>query len=77
MEGEIAREDMEKLLTGLNTEKGTVCFCSNGVSFSNMVGNSGRNRHYFENRYPGIRFRFGVDHTLPDMKFTAKTGDIK
>ena len=70
VEGEIAREDMLMLLEERGITKGNACFCSNGVSFSNMVGNSNCNRQYFRDRYPDIRFRFGVDNSLDNMKFT-------
>ena len=42
---------------------------SNGVSFSNMIGNRACNRRYFESAYPGLSLRFTVDDTLPDMTF--------
>lgn len=79
VEGEIAREELEARLTALYNVSpgdarpaGTVCFCSNGVSFSNMVGNSNRNRRYFEEKYPQLKFRFEVDDTLDDMQFRLK-----
>ena len=78
VEGEIAREDIEAQLaafasatgdlTGAN-EKRRFTVYSNGVSFSNMVGNSACNRRYFENRYPHISLRFAIDDALPDMTF--------
>ena len=40
-----------------------------GNTFSNMVGNSARNRRYFEEKYPQFSMRFAVDESLPDMAF--------
>jgi histone acetyltransferase (RNA polymerase elongator complex component) len=83
VEGEIAREELETQLKALyrfshgDAKADTVCFCSNGVSFSNMVGNSNRNRRYFEEKYPQLKFRFEVDDTLENMQFRLKDGLYK
>lgn len=71
VEGEIAREDIEAQLDMLpgGNEKRRITVSSNGVSFSNMVGNSARNRRYFEEKYPQLSIRFAVDDSLPDMAF--------
>ena len=85
VEGELAKEALElrleKLLTGRysgsDTLPGTalagttVVFSSSRESFSNMVGNGGCNRRYFENKYPDLRFRFSVDDRLPRNTYTA------
>ena len=47
-------------------------FYSNGVSFSNMIGNSRCNKLYFENKYPQLRFHFKVDEDLTDMEFLLR-----
>ena len=70
VEGEIAREDIEAQLPALRgNEKRRITVSSNGVSFSNMIGNSSCNRRYFEEHYPQLSFRFAVDDSLPDMTF--------
>lgn len=50
-------------------KKRRITVSSNGVSFSNMIGNSACNRKYFESAYPDLSIRFAVDDTLPDMTF--------
>lgn len=49
----------------------TVVFSSSRESFSNMVGNGGCNRKYFQGRYPDLNFRFSVDDRLPRNTYTA------
>ncbi|MGN0705561.1 MAG: elongator complex protein 3 [Lentihominibacter sp.] len=49
----------------------TVVFSSSRESFSNMVGNGGCNRKYFESKYPDLKFRFSVDDRLPRNTYTA------
>ena len=86
VEGEIAREDIEAQIAALpvleapcrsgstashGNEKRRITVSSNGVSFSNMIGNSACNRRYFETTYPQLSFRFAVDDQLPDMTFTV------
>lgn len=80
VEGAIAREDLEKQLiemldgsisAGGNTSSGssgpaTYEFRSSGRSFSNMVGNSKRNRRYFSEKYPDLRIRYKTDPALAD-----------
>lgn len=75
VEGEIAKESLEKQLAdlgiGAGSGPGCIAFASNGVSFSNMVGNGGCNRKYFAGKYPGTQFRFVRDDSLADMQFRA------
>ncbi len=85
VEGELAKEalelQLEKLLagrySGSDTLPGaalpgtTVVFSSSRESFSNMVGNGGCNRKYFEGKYPDLKFRFSVDERLPRNTYTA------
>lgn len=72
VEGEIAREDIEAQLRPLlDHEKRRITVSSNGVSFSNMIGNCACNRAFFESHYPQLSFRFAVDDSLPDMIFTV------
>lgn len=75
VEGEIAKEILEEQLEKKIAENGSlpshVDFLSNGVSFSNMIGNSRCNKEYFENKYPESSFRFRRDDGLADMEFVA------
>ena len=50
-------------------KKRRITVSSNGVSFSNMIGNRACNRRYFESAYPDLSIRFAVDDSLPDMTF--------
>ncbi len=74
VEGEIAKESLEKQLCELlkNKSAKAVNFCSNGVSFSNMIGNSRCNKIYFEKKYPDLKFTFSLDNSLADMTFLLK-----
>jgi histone acetyltransferase (RNA polymerase elongator complex component) len=49
-----------------------VSFYTRKESLSNMVGNKGSNRDYFQNRYPGINFSFKVDNTLEIGEYVFK-----
>lgn len=79
VEGEIAREDLEKQLIPLlddteeldNGKTSVFEFRSNGTSFSNMVGNARRNRNYFAEKYPGIKIYFKLDTALEDGRYTV------
>lgn len=81
VEGEIAREEIEEQLLALprfsdiKLRGGHVRFLSNGVSFSNLIGNSACNRRYFSEKYPWLDFRFAVDESLPDMTFKVVDTD--
>lgn len=74
VEGEIAKESLEKQLCESlkNKSAKAVNFCSNGVSFSNMIGNSRCNKIYFEKKYPDLKFTFSLDNSLADMTFLLK-----
>lgn len=75
VEGEIAKEKMEQLLTEAlpkSEDPSYINFYSNGVSFSNMIGNSRCNREYFEAKYPQYKFAFKKDDELADMAFAIK-----
>lgn len=89
IESEIAKEQMEARLEELrvlhpemfadNTEgfsgNTEILFFSNGVSFSNMIGNRKTNRIYFEKKYPHVRFTFHVDENLPNHIYVLKAGN--
>ena len=73
VEGEIAREDLEaQLLPYISKNAASAAFYSNGVSFSNMIGNSRRNKEFFAGKYPDIRISFKVDDSLEDMVFEVR-----
>lgn len=74
VEGEIAREDLEAQLRHLPAAR-RIAFCSNGVSFSNMIGNARRNREYFAKKYPKRSIAFRRDDSLGDMVFVARVED--
>ncbi len=69
VESEIAKEQMEAQLLPLLPGVTEVVFSSNGISFSNMVGNRKSNRTYFEKKYPHVRFTFHVDSSLPNNRY--------
>lgn len=69
VEGEIAREQLEEQLNG--AKAGTFAFMSNGVSFSNMIGNSRANKIYFEEKYPNLKIRFKTDPSLEDGQYVV------
>ena len=52
--------------------QGCVEFLCHPDSFSNMVGNGGRNREYFAKKYPELKIRFGVDKSLDRGKYVCK-----
>lgn len=73
VEGEIAREELEtQLLPYISKNAASAAFYSNGVSFSNMIGNSRRNKEFFAGKYPDIRISFKVDDSLEDMVFEVR-----
>ncbi|MFR4018747.1 MAG: radical SAM protein, partial [Clostridia bacterium] len=76
VEGELAKEQLEEQLTELlqgSAESPEVHerfeFRSSGNSFSNMVGNSRRNKNYFAEKYPDLRIKYKVDHSLADGRY--------
>ena len=42
---------------------------ANPESFSNMIGNSGENRKYFEEKFPQLNLKYGTDETLGKGEF--------
>lgn len=79
VEGEIAKETLEtQLLSFIGKTKGenqlkkrSFIFYSNGDSFSNMVGNSKRNKIYFTEKYPQLKIQYKVDHNLEAGHYTV------
>lgn len=78
VEGEIAKEQLEEQLLSiaagsgsrhLPLDSGSYAFCSSGNSFSNMVGNGKRNKRYFSEKYPGLKIKYKVDHSLEDGRY--------
>lgn len=83
VEGELAKEDMEKQLlhwcnrfekakTEIAEKKHKVTFLCEGTSFSNMIGNCRRNKLYFEEKYSNFSFRFKTDETMEVGKYYIK-----
>jgi histone acetyltransferase (RNA polymerase elongator complex component) len=50
----------------------SINFYTRKESLSNMVGNKGSNRDYFQNKYPGIKFSFKVDNSLEIGEYKTK-----
>lgn len=69
-EFQLQREDVKQLPES-ETERLRVLFFSSGTSFSNMIGNRGENRRYFQERYPKLEFRFCRDDSLPEETYKA------
>ncbi|NLD19849.1 MAG: radical SAM protein [Clostridiales bacterium] len=85
VEGEIAKESLEnQLIKNLLAENQppnffiepehnfSFSFYSNGNSFSNMVGNSKRNKLYFQGKYKKIRITYRVDDSLQDGHYVVR-----
>lgn len=72
VEGELAKEALEALLEEARLPQGKatkVDFCSNGKSFSNIIGHRGCNKGYFREKYPHLRIRYQVNNALCDNQF--------
>lgn len=74
VEGEIAKEQLENQLKTFmqnsqpdnSPNTNSYMFFSNGNSFSNMIGNSKRNKNYFADKYPQIKVKYKLDSSLDD-----------
>ncbi len=82
VESRIARDKIEAQLIGqkpagapgsgdCGTDSPVLGIYSNSRSFSNMIGMRGANRKYFEENYPGIKFKYLKDEKLPDYSYTV------
>lgn len=76
VEGEIARdvleEKLEEILAASEDIDGMkITFASSPVSFSNMIGNKKVNKEYFQGKYPTIKFKFTVDASIEDGRYTV------
>lgn len=78
VEGDIAREQIEKqikekleaLLPELPFDRRIkVDFCANRRCFSNLIGNSGRNKKFFLEKYPQLHILYKVNDFLPDYQY--------
>lgn len=76
VEGEIAREILEKQLVDFIDPDRSGCittknfeFRSNGPSFSNMIGHSGCNKKYFAGSYPYIKIKYSLCNSLADYEY--------
>lgn len=73
VEGAIARDILENKLKNLPSTAGRkIHFLSNPRSFSNMIGNSARNRQYFLDKYPDYDILYKVDQRLNDGEYAVK-----
>ena len=61
VESLVAREELERQI---DANWKAVTFYAKKESLSNMIGNKGSNREYFNMEYPGIVFSFKVDNDL-------------
>ena len=81
VEGEIAREEIEKQLASLikNGELSSAVpgskikiLCStHPSSLSNLIGNGGRNKKYFLEKYKNWDFSYKADEKIPARKYIA------
>lgn len=71
VEGEIAKEFIESHLKKV-LEPAKIDVCSNAHSFSNMIGNSARNRKYFLEKYPHLDLSYRLSDSLKDGEFLVK-----
>ena len=71
VEGEIAKEQLEVQLLQMLDDHQDFEFRCNGVSFSNMIGNSRCNKTYFERNYPQCKIRFKTDSSIEVGRYTV------
>lgn len=80
VEGALARDSLEEQLhklgfvPGRQPEAGRpikVDFMSNPRSFSNMIGNSSRNKQYFLEKYPEVDILYKLNVTLDNGEYAA------
>ena len=79
VEGEIAKERIEPLLTEINNRyersnsnaRIRVTVSSNDLWFSDMTGHKACNRKYFAEKFPALDIRYTSDNSLPDGKFSV------
>lgn len=71
VEGEIAKEQLDAQLLQMLDGHQNFEFRCNGVSFSNMIGNSRCNKIYFEEKYPQLKIRFKTDSTIEAGRYVV------
>ena len=84
VEGEIAKEQLERQLTELlcpeklsaaeaaaSPQVPVFVFSSSSKSFSNLIGNAKRNKKYFAEKYPGIEIIYRTNSFLADGQYTV------
>ena len=79
VEGEIARDRIEKELKSMNfdTSKSTkVDIFSNPQTFSVMVGHKGCNRQYFDEKYPYLNIAYKTDEELEPNRFKVTEKEV-
>lgn len=77
VESRIARDAVDEKLRSIQTsfqagkDRLKIDISSNGKWFSNLIGNGGENRRYFEEKYPDFNIKFRVNDELQDMEFSV------
>lgn len=67
VEGDIAREEIKSQLSAMNFNQETltkVTFYASSEDFSNLIGNSRRNKKYFLEKYPYLNILYKVNHSF-------------
>ena len=80
VEGDIAREQLQQQLEQLLgplpaapfDQRIKVDFCANRRCFSNLIGNSGRNKKFFLEKYPQLHILYKVNDFLSDYQYEVK-----
>lgn len=70
VEGEIAREIVTPMLENHLGPQATIK--ANSKWLSNVVGNSGSNKAFWQEHFPGLTLNFREDNSLDNMKFTVE-----
>lgn len=77
VESRIARDYIDEQLSKIKAARQSEdfrtkidVFCNRNW-FSNVIGNGGENRRYFESKYPELNVKYRVDDSLGDMKFVV------
>lgn len=71
VEGDIARDRIDRQLGFV--PGGKVDILANSRSFSNMIGNGGRNKKFFLDKYPHLSILYKVDNTLQDGEYVVRS----
>ncbi len=69
VEGDLAYDDMETQLQGINLANKLVQLSAHPNSFSNLIGHKGINKRRLAEAYPQTHFRYKPDASLPKNKY--------